>query len=412
MFGQMARLDHEISPSAGVFFELVRRVCFTMGAGSRTLQNGQSDDTEGPWTVGYVCRPLDARSPHRATQILWIRALAAEPRVRHVHVLTPRVGDVDLPENVTVHQFRRGRGTHLLRTALSFYRSALSIPESVDFYVVVQGGPYPALLLPIRLATRTPVYQWKAHPVVSKRMQFYARYCDDLVFTATPQSLPLDLPNRRIIGHGIDTDVFKSNGNTPRRGIVVLGRISPIKHIEQAIDLMAEAARQGHDWTLDIVGPIASGRDSYVDMLKEKAQVLGVAGQVRFQETISHTDVPDLLTHYQAMLSFSQTAFDKVVGEAMACRLPVMTTNPAVLEDLPIDLLEYCSLPQTTSGQVRHVARILALEIEQREELGERLRRYVEERHSLDAFFGKMLDAVEACDHGRWVRPIRAGVPS
>lgn len=354
-----------------------------------------------PWTVAYICRPLDPQNPNSATQVRWVRALAAEPRIKHLHVITPRVRTFELPPNVTVHDNPRGRGGRLLGTALPFYRAALSIHEPLDFYFIVQGGPYPAFLLPVRLATRTPVYQWKAHPAVSRRMRFYASYCDDLVFTATPSSLPLQIPNRRVVGHGIDLELFQPEMRTRDRHLLVLGRIAPIKRIELAIDIVAAAEREGHAWPLDVIGPTSRSARAYLTQLQDQVRQLGVSDLVTFKGATSHADVPHLLSRYRAMLSLSHTAFDKAVGEAMACGLPVLTTNPSVLEDLPPDLRGHAALPEETQAQVEQIARVLEVDDSERSEIGHRLRRHIKDHHSLRLFFTKILDEIEAHQNQR-----------
>lgn len=348
-----------------------------------------------PWTVAYICRPLDDRNPNSATQILWVRALASNRRIRHVHVITSRLGAVDFPSNVSVHIRERGRRTRTVGSAVSFYRAMASIPDPVDFYFVVGGGPYPGFLLPIRLATGRPVFHWKALPLITPRMRFYARFCDDLLFTATPSSLPLPTSKKRVIGHGIDTERFVPAATAPDRDLLVLGRISPIKNIERAIGLVAAAARLGYSWSLDVVGPVNRAGREYLAHLRELALQAGVGDQVNFLEPIVHSDVPDLLRSHKVMLSFADTAFDKAVGEAMAAGLPVLTNNRAVVEDLPKDLLDICALPEDEIAQVAMVAAIIESSSASRASLALRLRSYIEDHHSLSAFFNKILDEVE-----------------
>ena len=71
------------------------------------------------------------------------------------------------------------------------------------------GGPYAAMLLPFRLFFGKKVHQWKTHSYISLLMKFQARFCLDNIFTATPSSFAMNLDKVRVIGHGIDTDLFR-----------------------------------------------------------------------------------------------------------------------------------------------------------------------------------------------------------
>ncbi|MDP8972143.1 MAG: hypothetical protein M3N45_02985, partial [Actinomycetota bacterium] len=144
-----------------------------------------------------MCKAVDESNATVATQVSWIRTLARHSEVEQVRVLTRHVGPADLPGNVTVRSFGSGGWP---RTIARFLREVVRLrPSDVDCFFVAQGGPYPALLLPLKRILGRPLYQWKAHPHISPRMRFYARYCDDLVFTPTPGSFPMALDSVRVV---------------------------------------------------------------------------------------------------------------------------------------------------------------------------------------------------------------------
>lgn len=341
--------------------------------------------------IGYVCRAVDPDDFNYATQTLWIRALAAEPRVQHLTVLARQVRPVDLPGNVSVRSFanRKGRTGMVLR-----FLSAAAVSATPDFYLVCQGGPYPALLLPQRLLLRRPVYQWKAHSHISARMRFYVKYCDDLLFTATPSSFPLDVPKRRIVGHGIDTRTFRPSPEPPTRDLVVIGRISPIKRLERALHLVAAASRAGCTWTLDVIGP--PGPPAYQAYILNLAQQLSVRDRVTFLGPMRHDAIASALPRYRACLNFSDGALDKTSAEAMACEVPVLTTNNAALEAVPEDLRPQLRLPDCDPrAQVDMVHDCLKAPESVRRTTGGRLRAAIVASHGLDTFFTKILDHID-----------------
>ncbi|MGH9022868.1 MAG: glycosyltransferase family 4 protein [Acidimicrobiia bacterium] len=346
--------------------------------------------------VVYVCKAVDEDSPTVATQVRWIRSLASKPAVSHVHVLTARRGRADLPPNVTVAVFG-ARGWP--RTILRFVAQAARLRRGdVDLFFVAQGGPYPALLLPFKLAFRRPLYQWKAQPHVSARMRFYARYCDDIVFTATPGSFPSDVGRVVVVGHGIDIDLFQPDqveSAEPKRDLVFVGRIAPIKRLEAVIRALAGVRdSRGRTPSFDIVGPCAPRDEPYRQSLVDLSASLGLDGSVRFLGSVGHDDAARLLRNYWAAVNFSETAFDKAAGEAMATGLPVITTNSRAAEMLPRDLQrQLAASPEDPAELVRLIHVVLSCNVFVRADVGRRLRENIVAHHSLDALFDKILAA-------------------
>src|SRR5688500_18413242 len=89
--------------------------------------------------VGYVCKAVSADHPTVAVQLRWIRALAEHPDVAEVAVFTAERGRGSLPENVHVTVLP---DRWPLR-APAFVAQTLVRAAAVDFFLVVQGGPYP-----------------------------------------------------------------------------------------------------------------------------------------------------------------------------------------------------------------------------------------------------------------------------
>lgn len=346
--------------------------------------------------ICYVCKAVDETSPTVATQVRWIRSLAAHPRVERVDVLTRMPGVADLPGNVTV----RGFGTKgWLGTAVGFYRAALSMhPHDVDLFFVAQGGPYPALLLPLKVVTKNPIYQWKAHPHISARMRFYARFCDDLIFTPTPGSFPLALDTVRVVGHGIDTGLFQLDEAPPTRDLAAVGRIAAVKQLDVAIEALAVCRdRFGLGLTFDIFGEPASKDQAHRLELDALVERLGLHEQVRFLGAVDHADLPKLLGRYRATINFSKTAFDKAAGESMAVGVPVITANDCTTEMLPADLQRLLAVQaDDVTGVATTIREVVSWDAGTRAQVGRRLRETIVRDHGLDSLFDKILRAIDA----------------
>jgi glycosyltransferase involved in cell wall biosynthesis len=103
-----------------------------------------------------------------------------------------------------------------------------------------------------------------------------------------------------------------------------------------------------------------------------------------------------LLAGYHASVNFSDTGFDKAIAEAMACGMPVLSTNACFAELVPDDLRDLLVLDHDdVTEQARRITRLLELDELERRDVGERLRAIIDEHHGLAQFWGKILSEIE-----------------
>lgn len=346
--------------------------------------------------IVFFCQAVDADDPVLPTTVRWIEALANKPGVDHVSVLALRTGRYELPANVDVTAFRR---SNRLTTSAAFYRALRrSLRPRPDCFFVYQGGPYPAMLLPFKLLRRIPIVQWKAHPVISRQMAFYARWCDDLILTSARAAFPMALPKVRVLGQGIDTDRFRIE-KRPRLGdLIAVGRIAPTKHVDEMVRAVAHANRtNGTGYRFNIYGPVLPGEQAYMARVVNLIDELGAADWVKLHDPVKQEELPDLLNGHRASLNFTYGAIDKTAVEAMACGLPVITTNDAIVEILPPDLHPILVADKDgMAAQAETIHRLLGRPEAEIERLGQRLRALVVSDHSIERLFDRVLEEIKA----------------
>jgi glycosyltransferase involved in cell wall biosynthesis len=223
-------------------------------------------------------------------------------------------------------------------------------------------------------------------------------WCDDLIFTATKRSLPIDSSKVRVVGHGIDTITFRPDERRmPKRRLLYVGRIAPIKRLDALVRALSVCnERYGVRYQLDLIGP---GRQQSIDAVLELADSLGVGESVSYLGPRQHAELPELMSHYWAMANFSRTALDKSALEAMACGLPVVTTNNATLEALPPGLRTLLGAEEgDVEGEAALIHRVLSLQEEDYASVGRAVRNVVVANHGLDRFFSKILALIDAND--------------
>ncbi len=349
--------------------------------------------------IVFVAQAVDSNDMVLASTVRWIRVFAEHANVNHVSVVTLRAGEFSLPSNVEVTAI--GRGGRLVRL-LRFYRAirAFQRDRGIDAFFIYQGGPYPLLLLPWRLFAGVQVYQWKAHPHVSRLMWFYARFCDTRVFTSTASAFPVNLPNISIVGNGIDVTEFSIRDTPPTRDLVIVGRLSPSKRIEVALEALAIVGRRhGYVPSLDLIGPDVD--PGYRTRLEARVNELDLAPYVTFAGGLTRSALPERLQRYRAFVNVSDTALDRAVLEAMACGLPVISSNPCVREILPPEDLGWLCVPPNDADMLaERIHAVLALDATARQRLGRELREVAVAGHSDVSQSDRILSTIgRECQH-------------
>jgi glycosyltransferase involved in cell wall biosynthesis len=343
----------------------------------------------------FICQSVDRDDPIQGGTIQWIEALARNPAVTHVRVLALRTGTYESAAEVEVTPFGR---TTKLRTLVAFYWATLSaLRARPHFFLIYQGGPYPLLLLPFKLILRIPIVQWKAHRLISRAMRFYARWCDDLILTSSPAGFPMDSRKVRVVGQGINTQLFEPRVRSRLGDLVATCRLTPIKHIGEMIEAVAHANKvYGTHYRLDVYGPALSSRDrSYARHLEELIDGIGARQWINIKGPVSQDKVPEVLSGYRAYLNYCGGAINRSVVEAMACELPVISTNDAVAELIPAELHSALIVSREDKEEQAAVLHEL-LEKPSREidELGRRMRTIVVSEHGIDGLIERILTEI------------------
>jgi glycosyltransferase involved in cell wall biosynthesis len=346
--------------------------------------------------IVFMCQAVDEDDPVLPTTVRWIDALARKPGVEAVRVLALRSGRYDLPDNVEVTPFQR---SNRFTSTFSFY-SALrrSLRPRPDVFFVYQGGPYPAMLLPVKLPLRIPIVQWKAHPVISRKMAFYARRCDDLILTSARAAFPMDLAKVHVIGQGVDTERFQIAPVERLGDLIAVGRITPTKHVEEMIRAVVHANHTNQTtYRFNIYGPTLPGQEAYEGRMLSLIDELGASDWVALKGPVRQEELPALLNAHRASLNFTYGAIDKTAVEAMACGLPVITNNDAITEIIPLDLQgTLVTDKDDVEAQAAAIHVLLSRPDAEIAQLGQRLRALVVSDHSTERLFDRIVAEIEA----------------
>lgn len=266
----------------------------------------------------------------------WLELLAGH--VDRLTIICLFEGRHALPKNVEVLSLGKERGASRLIEVLRFYRYIFSRRRAYDgvfihmnpIYVVLGGLPWK--LLGKRLLL------WYVHKSVEWKLRIAEKFVDG-IFTASKESFRLPSRKVRIVGHGIDTDIFSPASAKPaiesdskqNLYLLTVGRISSSKDLKTLIDAVAALLALGITATLDIAGaPVSTDDVAYAAELRRMVAERHLTDNIRFLGPKRSVELPELYRSHHLFLHASRTgSIDKVVLEALACGLPVYSSSEA-----------------------------------------------------------------------------------
>jgi len=347
------------------------------------------------YKMTFICQAVDENDPNLAVSVDWIREFSYHPEVERIMVIALRAGEFSLPDNITVKTIK---GSNHLMTIINFYKEVFKNLKKTDFYFIHLGGPYSTFLIPFKIFLRKKVYQWYTHSHINSLMKFQALFCIDRIFTATPSSFAMNLDKVRVIGHGIDENLFRINSVEKNADLITIGRYSPVKNLDKILRLIHVYRKTfKKDLITNFYGPLEASQE-FKTNLNNYRDKLELEKNVSIRGPVNRDVVPSLLNQHKVFISFSETGLDKASLEAMACGLPVLTSNRCVAEILPDHLRALLIVNKDDlEDQVSKLNRLLTLSDQERLSLGEELRAIVKRGHTTTLLVNKIF--VEINNH-------------
>ena len=305
----------------------------------------------------------------------WIEEFAED--VEQVEVICLKEGHHTLPANVRIHSLGKERGVRGRATyALHFLSLAWRLRHDYDTVFVHMNPEYVVLAGPLWRLLHKYIAVWYTHKSVNLKLRT-AVFFAHTVLTASAESFRLRTGKLRVMGHGIDTDFFSPDPSVPRAATVLsAGRLSSTKRHDLVI---RAAVHFQNDVRIAGDGP-------EMQNLRNLAESLSLSSNVRFLGPQTQKELREEYRRAGVFVHTSETgSLDKVVLEALACGLPVVTTSVA-LRHLPVILVS--ATPDAIAKAVVSVRGANA----------QSLVTYVREHHSLQhlipAILGTMRTAI------------------
>jgi glycosyltransferase involved in cell wall biosynthesis len=323
-------------------------------------------------------------------------------------------GRLDTEPNVTVHSLGKERGWSEPRRLLRFYAILRSVlrEHEIDACFAHMAPLFTVLFAPAAKRARIPILLWYAHTSVTPTLRL-AHAVADRCMSSTPAGFRLRSDKLFIVGQGVDTDRFRppaANGslNDPDRDrtVVSVGRITPVKRIEEMIEALAILRRErGLDVRLRLFGgPLISEDRRYEASLRRLARDRGLNGLVRFEGPVPFGEVPAAYHRGGLFLNLSETgSIDKAILESMASGCIPVSRNTSFEAIARENELEWLVPDEGATGVAERIVQVLERPKPDRAEISHRLRRVVTEDHSLDRLADAILGHLRQLSRARSV---------
>ena len=328
--------------------------------------------------------------------IEWIRKLAS--KVEQVIVICLFKGKYDLPDNVKVFSLGKEEGASKLKYLKHFYEYIWKLKNDYDSVFVHMNPKYVVLGAPFWKMWEKKIVLWYAHGYTPPALKI-ADKLTDIAVASTPEGYRIPGTKKlKVIGQGIDTERFKPIQD-PRSKIqdpfkvVSVGRITPSKDYETLIKAAEILKDSGAKFKVEIAGQPATGSDiEYMEKLKKALENKKMTDVFKFIGPIANKDLPPFLRSADLFVNMSHTgSLDKAILEAMACGLPVLTCNEALINVLGNYGDQLMFPKRNDKALVEKINFMMKMPREKKEIISSDMRKIVVENHNLDGFINKLL---------------------
>jgi glycosyltransferase involved in cell wall biosynthesis len=347
--------------------------------------------------IALITPLVDPADPLLGFIHTWVERLAS--RVEHLSVIQLWNSNPPLPGNVTLYSLdRSGRGGKAAALArLTGTLADLCWRRKVDGVIAHMGPIFAVCAAPVVKPVGVPLALWYAHGAVSPTLRL-AHALVDRAGTSTPDGFRIGSGKITITGQGIDTRTFVPQGARDERLIVSIGRISPIKRYETAIDAMAVLRQQGMtDVRLRIVGSATlTSEQRYLGELQAQIHRLDLSETVTLAPGIPHNQIRREYQQAALFVSCSETgSLDKSVLEAASCGCLPVTSNPALRAFFRNEHADHMPATPSAPGVAELLTRWLVADPYRRHGRAAALRERVEREHSVDHLADELVKLVQ-----------------
>lgn len=321
----------------------------------------------------------------------WVAEFAKH--CEQVTVICLYKGEYDLPVNVKVLSLGKEESKCKIKYLFRFYKHIWQERKSYDAVFVHMNQIYVILGGFFWRVWRKKISLWYTHKQVSPSLRLAEKLVNN-IFTASQESFRLPTKKVQVMGHGINTEIFKPLDNrkaNQKFSVLTVGRISPIKDIKTLVRAMAILKEDNIE--LKIVGaPGTPEQEEYLQEIKDLIQEIQIEEKIIFCGSIPNHSVREYYQKADLFVNLAPTGgLDKAILEAMACACPVIVCNETVKKDLGEFTNELFFVHGDANDLAEKIKNLLNSSIDNRQAIANQLRQRVVENHNLEKLIKNIL---------------------
>lgn len=317
----------------------------------------------------------------------WIEALSL--RFESIDVVCLKKGRHDLPANVALRSLGKEEKASRIQYVFRFYHYIWKFREEYDAVFVHMNQEYVLLGWPVWAALGKSVFMWRNHHAGNLLTRMAVAMCD-AVFCTSRFSYTARFKKTELMPVGIDTQrfAFAPLAGRPKRSVMFLSRISPVKKPDVLIEAIILLLRDFPDVTCDIFGAPSTEDEPYADKLVHRVASLGLESTIRFSGPITNDDAPRAFSEHEYAVNLASSGmYDKTIFEAMSCGSVSLASNEN-LHGIADNRLLF------KEGDVEDLYRALRtlflISDKERQDLARESRKIVEDKHSLSSLVDRL----------------------
>ncbi len=284
-----------------------------------------------------ITQKVDSNDSVLGFMVDWIKEFSKY--CQKLTVICLQKGEYNFPANVKILSLGKEIAQSKIKYIINFYKYIWQERKNYDIVFTHMNPEYIVLGGLLWKIWGKKIALWYTHKRVDLKLRL-AEKLANIVFTASAKSFRLKSKKINIMGHGINTELFIPALEPVKEKIILnVDRISPTKNQLVMIKIFKDIKEKIGDCQLYLVGaPVREADENYFNTLKEYVKNNNLIKQVKFFGAIANKNTPDLYRQAKVSVNFSATgSLDKTILEAMACDLPVVTTNEAFKHIVPAE---------------------------------------------------------------------------
>ncbi len=248
----------------------------------------------------------------------------------NITVVCLEKGNFEFPEKVKVVSLGKERGGTRLKYIINFYKLLIGLQGTYDSVFIHMNQEYVLLGGLYWKLKGIPVYLWRNHKMGSF-LTHIAIFLSNKVFYTSIKSFTASFSNSVHMPVGVNSELFKENLSVIRKkySICMVGRVSPVKHIDTALESINNLVKDGVQVSFSIIGDTPKRDWEYLNKLKSYVEENNLTKIVTFKNGVPSKLLSEIYGSFEICLNLTdEGSFDKTIVESTMCgTIPLVSSK-------------------------------------------------------------------------------------